>query len=78
MLMLIFLIFLVGLLLGAVAGAMLCVRYLRQEIAGNVGPQLRRIQAQLDTLAAEINLVLETRHAEITARLARDAARQDR
>ena len=39
MLMLIFLIFLVGLLLGAVAGAMLCVRYLRQEIAGNVGPR---------------------------------------
>jgi uncharacterized membrane-anchored protein YhcB (DUF1043 family) len=69
------LIFLVGLLLGAVAGAMLCVRYLRQEIAGNVGPQLRRIQSQLDTLENEINLVLETRHAEITARLARDATR---
>lgn len=77
MFMLIFLIFLVGLLLGAVAGAMLCVRYLRQEIAGNVGPQLRRIQGQLDTLAAEINLVLETRHAEISARLTRDAARQE-
>jgi uncharacterized membrane-anchored protein YhcB (DUF1043 family) len=76
MFVLIFLIFLVGLLLGAVAGAMLCVRYLRQEIAGNVGPQLRRIQNQLDTLAAEINLVLETRHAEISARLTRDATRQ--
>jgi uncharacterized membrane-anchored protein YhcB (DUF1043 family) len=67
-----FLIFLVGILLGALVGAMLCVRYLRQEIAGNVGPQLRRIQGQLDTLEAEINLVLETRRAEMTARLTQD------
>jgi uncharacterized membrane-anchored protein YhcB (DUF1043 family) len=67
-----FLIFLVGILLGALVGAMLCVRYLRQEIAGNVGPQLRRIQGQLDALEAEINLVLETRRAEMTARLTQD------
>jgi uncharacterized membrane-anchored protein YhcB (DUF1043 family) len=69
-----FLIFLVGILLGALVGAMLCVRYLRQEIAGNLGPQLRRIQAQLDALEAEVNLALQTRHAELTARLARDAS----
>jgi hypothetical protein len=52
------LIFLVGALLGALFGATLCVRYLRQEIAANVGPRLRRIQLQLDSLQAEINLAL--------------------
>lgn len=69
-----FLIFLVGILLGALVGAMLCVRYLRQEIAGNLGPQLRRIQAQLDALESEVNLALQTRHAELAARLGRDAS----
>jgi uncharacterized membrane-anchored protein YhcB (DUF1043 family) len=75
MFLLILLIFLVGILLGALVGAMLCVRYLRQEIAGNLGPQLRRIQGQLDTLEAEINLVLETRRAEMSTRLAQHPAR---
>jgi hypothetical protein len=69
-----FLVFLVGILLGALAGAMLCVRYLRQEIAGNLGPQLRRIQAQLDALEAEVGLALQIRHAELSTRLARDAS----
>jgi uncharacterized membrane-anchored protein YhcB (DUF1043 family) len=69
-----FLIFLVGILLGALVGAMLCVRYLRQEIAGNLGPQLRRIQAQLDALEAEVNLALQVRHAELSSRLGRDAS----
>jgi hypothetical protein len=52
------LIFLVGVLLGALFGATLCVRYLRQEIAANVGPRLRQIQLQLDSLQAELNLAL--------------------
>jgi hypothetical protein len=30
----------------------------RQEIAANVGPRLRRIQLQLDSFQAEINLAL--------------------
>jgi hypothetical protein len=52
------LIFLVGILLGALFGATLCVRYLRQEIAANVGPRLRQIQLQLDNLQAELNLAM--------------------
>jgi len=52
------LIFLVGVQLGALFGATLCVRYLRQEIAANVGPRLRQIQLQLDSLQAELNLAL--------------------
>jgi uncharacterized membrane-anchored protein YhcB (DUF1043 family) len=69
-----FLVFLVGILRGALIGAMLCVRFLRQEIAGNLDPQLRRIQAQLDALEAEVNLALQVRPAELSSRLARDAS----
>lgn len=66
--MLIFLVGLIFLLLGVLAGGALCVRYLRREIADDIGPKLRRMQFQLDTIAAEINLATTTRHAELTAR----------
>jgi hypothetical protein len=63
------LIFLVGVLLGVLAGGAICVRYLRQEVAANMVPRLRRMQLQLDNLEAEINLALMTRHAEQSGRL---------
>jgi hypothetical protein len=59
-------IFLVGLLLGLLGGGALCVRYLRQEIAADIGPRLRRVQMQLDNLDTEINLVLATRLADLS------------
>jgi uncharacterized membrane-anchored protein YhcB (DUF1043 family) len=65
-------IFLVGVLLGVLLGSLICVRYLRQEIAANVGPRLRQIQLQLDNLQAEINLALVTRYTELSARSADD------
>jgi hypothetical protein len=52
---------LLGVLIGLVAGAALSARYLRQEMAANIGPRLRRIELQLDTLSAELNLVAEAR-----------------
>jgi hypothetical protein len=61
------LIFILGALLGALAGGALCVRYLRHEIAADIGPQLRHMQAQLDNLEAAVNLTLMTRYAEISA-----------
>lgn len=51
---------LLGILLGLLVGTAVCARYLRQEIAANVGPRLRRIELQLDTLHAELNLATET------------------
>jgi ABC-type lipoprotein release transport system permease subunit len=54
------LIFLVGALLGTLMGGALCVRYLRREIAGDVGPKLKRIHLQLDNLEAALNLALIT------------------
>ena len=59
-------ILLVATLVGILAGGAVCVRYLRQEIAGNIGPRLRRMQMQLDNLEAEINLAMTTRLAELS------------
>jgi len=59
-------IFVLGALLGVFLGAMLCVRYLRREIAADIGPRLRHVQLQLDNLEAAINLALVTRYAELS------------
>jgi hypothetical protein len=66
------LIFLVGALLGVLVGGMFCVRYLRHEIAADIGPALRRMRAQLDNLETAMNLELATRYAELGERLPRD------
>jgi hypothetical protein len=61
------LIFVVGLLLGTLIGGGLCVRYLRREIAADVGPQLRQINLKIETLESVVNLALVTRYAELSA-----------
>jgi hypothetical protein len=66
------LIFLLGSTLGLLLGALLCIRFIRQEVAGDIGPRLRRIQVQLDALEAEVGLVIGTRYAEVTAHLSQD------
>jgi|KBSMisStandDraft_5_1062788.scaffolds.fasta_scaffold933743_1 hypothetical protein len=63
---------LLGLLTGLLTGAAVCARYLRQEIAANIGPRLRRIELQLDTLMAELD------HLATEARLAALAKRSDK
>jgi hypothetical protein len=67
------LIFAVGTLVGVLAGGALCVRYLRHEVAADIGPRLRRLQLQLDNLETAINLALVTRYAELSGRPAREA-----
>jgi hypothetical protein len=42
------LIFIVGTLLGVLAGGTLCVYYLRSAIADDIGPQLKRMHADID------------------------------
>jgi uncharacterized membrane-anchored protein YhcB (DUF1043 family) len=66
---------LLGLLIGLLVGAVACARYLRQEIAANIGPRLRRIELQLDTLQAELNLATEARLADLRRRI--DQGNQD-
>jgi hypothetical protein len=60
-------IFLVGALLGVLIGGALCVRYLRREVVGDIGPKLKRMQLQLDNMETELNLAIATRHAELSA-----------
>ena len=69
--------FLVGLLLGTLIGGAFCVRYLRREIAANVGPQLRQLNYKIEALESVLNLALVTRHAELTS-LTSASARNDR
>jgi hypothetical protein len=57
-----------GTLLGILdGGGAVCVRYLRQEIAADIGPQLRCMQGNLDNLRAALNLALMTRYADLSA-----------
>jgi len=71
------LIFALGALLGLLAGAALCVRYLRSAIADDIGPQLRRLHAdvdpqlrrmqnQLDNIESAVNLTITSRYAELS------------
>ena len=69
------LIFTLGALLGLLMGALLCIRFIRQEVAGDIGPRLRRIQSELEALEAEVGLVLGTRYAEVSAHLSEDPRR---
>ena len=68
---------LVGALLGNLAGAAVCTKYLRQEVTAEISPRLRRIQAQLENLEAEINLVMATQLAELAKRQKPDSAQSD-
>ena len=61
------LVFLVGALLGLLMGGALCVRYLRREVAADIGPKLKHVQLQLDNIQTELTLASTTRHAELTA-----------
>lgn len=65
----IILIFFIGSLLGLLFGALLCIRFIRQEVADDIGPRLRAIQRQLEILEAEIALALGTRYAELSTHL---------
>lgn len=66
------LIFLVGALLGVLVGGMACVRYLRHEVAANIGPSMRRMRSQLDNLETAVNLALVTRYEELSRRFPQD------
>ena len=60
-------IFILGTMLGILGGDAVCVRYLRHEIAADIGPQLRRMQGKLDNLEAALNLALMTEYADLMA-----------
>jgi hypothetical protein len=57
--------FLIGALLGVLFGGALCVRYLRREIAADIGPSLRHMRLQLDNLESAVNLALMSKYLEL-------------
>lgn len=59
---------LLGTLIGLLVGTTVCARYLRQEIAANIGPRLKRIEIQLETLQAEVSLATTTHIADLSGR----------
>jgi hypothetical protein len=60
------LIFLVGALTGILAGGAVCFRYFRAAVADDIGPQLKRMQNQLDNIESAVNLALASRYAELS------------
>jgi hypothetical protein len=66
-------VFLIGALLGLLAGALVCMRYIRQEMTANLAPRLNAIQRHLDTLGAEVNLALATSLADRSRRHVEDS-----
>ncbi|HEX4091876.1 MAG TPA: hypothetical protein VHZ33_24450 [Trebonia sp.] len=71
------LIFLVGSLFGLLLGALLCIRFVRQGVTGDLSPKLRQILGQLDTIEAELTYVVSSRYAELNAQLLQDSRRQN-
>lgn len=68
---------LVATLLGLLVGGVVCLYYLRSTIASDIGPQLRRMHAeidpqirgmrnQLDNIESAVNLALASRYAELS------------
>ena len=52
------LVFVLGSLLGMLAGGALVVHHLRAEIAANIGPTLERMQNQLDLIEGAVDIAL--------------------
>jgi uncharacterized membrane protein len=73
----IFLIFLVGSLFGLLGGALVSIRFVRQQVTGDLLPRLSRIHGQLNTIEAEVGYMVNTRYAELNARLPQHPQQHD-
>jgi hypothetical protein len=60
---------LIGLLAGLLGGALVSIRLVRQHIARDLLPTLGRMQGQLNTIEAEVGYMVNSRYAELNARL---------
>jgi hypothetical protein len=67
--MMIFLTLLLGLLCGLLGGALVSIRFVRQQVARDLLPTLSRMQGQLNTIEAEVGYMVNSRYAELNARL---------
>jgi hypothetical protein len=61
---------LLGLLFGLLGGALVSIRFVKQQVSGDLLPTLSRMQGQLNTIEAEVGYMVNSRYAELSARLA--------
>jgi MFS superfamily sulfate permease-like transporter len=62
-----------GLLLGLLGGALLSIRMVKQQVSADLLPTLSRMQGQLNTIEAEVGYMVNSRYAELSARLTPEA-----
>ena len=56
---------LIGILLGAVVGTAVCVRYVKQEMTARVGFTMDLLRMQIENLHSAVNAALANWHAEL-------------
>lgn len=66
-----------GILLGFLAGMLLCAKFLRQEIAANIGPRLDNIEQQFEHLDRQLKILLAELHLDSIRRLTELQKRSD-
>lgn len=62
------LIFVLGVLLGALTGGVVCLRLFRQQVTGEFDPRLRQMQLQLNSVETAINVALMAHYDDISRR----------
>lgn len=72
----IFLIFIVGSLFGLLGGALVSMRFIRRGVAEDLLPRISGMQGQLNTIEAEVGYLVNSRYAELNARLPENPPRQ--
>jgi len=58
-----------GVLLGFLAGMLLSAKFLRQEIAANIGPRLDNIEQEFEHLERQMRILLAELHLDSVTRL---------
>ena len=57
------LVLLVGMLLGALTGAAVCFKVIREEMLARVSPQLNLVELKIDNLRGEVDIVSQRQDA---------------
>ena len=58
-----------GVVLGFLAGMLLSAKFLRQEIAANIGPRLDNIEQQFEYLERQLKILMAELHLDSITRL---------
>jgi hypothetical protein len=59
------LIFFIGALLGVLVGAVVCVRWVKQEMTAQVAPRMHLMETRMSTLQSSVDLALSKWHEDM-------------